>query len=170
MKTKAERIAALINDNKRGFTSAHQLFLESQSDEQLAALEAVAPVTEPAPAAEPVVASAAKPTTVDEYISQAPTEMREVLSEGLRAAKARREAVITTLKATNRCDYTDVELAAMSSIDLERLSKLAAAAAPQIDFTGRTVVRPTTTSDVVDEPPSLLGAIRAFQGNGKTVN
>jgi len=198
MKTKAERIEALINDNKRGFTSAHKLFLESQTDEQLATLEAVSPnptpnppPTSPTPSPAPSPSGptqvpspeqvpgpqrSAQAVSVEEYIAQAPAEVREVLGEGLRAAKAKREVLITALKGSGRCDYTDTELAAMSGQELERLAKLAAVptnvtSVTGVDFSGRTIVRPTAASEnTADEPPSLLAAIKAFQANGQTAN
>ena len=49
-----------------------------------------------------------------------------MLEDGMRTQEQRRTELITQLKASNRCDYTDDELKTMRIKDLERLAKLAA--------------------------------------------
>jgi len=61
-----------------------------------------------------------------EYIAAAPPGIREMLEDGMRTQEQRRTELITQLKASNRCDYTDDELKTMRIKDLERLAKLAA--------------------------------------------
>jgi hypothetical protein len=73
----------------------------------------------------PSTPSTPKVLTAAEYIAQAPAEVREVLQESLRLHAEKKASLITNLKATERCDYTEDELRAMSVRDLERLVKLA---------------------------------------------
>lgn len=67
-----------------------------------------------------------KAPTLQEYIGAAPAELQDVLNEGMRTLQSRKVAVITGIKASGRCEYTDTELNAMNIRDLERLARLAA--------------------------------------------
>jgi hypothetical protein len=79
-----------------------------------------APTNTPAP----VVANAA-PKTVEQYLAEAPAELRGMLQEGLRLQGERKTAVIAALKSTNRCKFDDVQLNGMSLDVLESLAELA---------------------------------------------
>ena len=180
---KTERIAALVASKKLGPAMTAKV-LEAMPDDQIAAIEASvqatpepeapAPAPTPAPvvsaAAPPVVAptapvvAGASPATAEAYISAAPADMQDALREGLRMATEKRNGVIASLKASGRCDYSDAELAAMSTHGLERLAKLAAVPPPvqaPVDFAGIGMPRFNGSNDTIDPPPSLIDNIRA---------
>ncbi len=64
------------------------------------------------------------PLTAQEYISNAPPEIQEVLAAGLSAHNSRKASLITNIKASKRCDFDDDELSAMSVTSLEKMAKL----------------------------------------------
>ncbi|KKK83116.1 hypothetical protein LCGC14_2796590, partial [marine sediment metagenome] len=66
-----------------------------------------------------------EPATLESYIEQAPAEIQDVLGEGVRLQRERKDALIKALKGNDRCDYTEKELEAHSIRDLEKLAKLA---------------------------------------------
>lgn len=78
------------------------------------------------PAEAVVQASPAKALTPQEYIAQAPSEMREVLQASLNLHQKRKNDLITNIKATNRCQLGDDFLVAQSVETLEGLAQLAA--------------------------------------------
>lgn len=126
MKTKAERIAALIALN-----SAFNIkSLESMTDEQIDMLEKVTkPVETPAaPVVEPPVAAASAPKVVSmaDYLASVPAELRDSVNEGLRMAGDKKATLVKALIDTGRCPFTEVQLKAKGLDELESLSKLAA--------------------------------------------
>lgn len=99
----------------------------------------VEPAPAPAPASEPtnegiqpshteepaVAANQAKPKTAAEYISQAPAEIQEVLSQGLRMQQARRDELVKGIAANSRNLYTESELKELPLAQLEKIAALA---------------------------------------------
>lgn len=186
MKTKEERIKALLEHKKLGLTDASRQALEAMPDETLTALEqAAALTTEPkAAATEPKAeqpkaeqqtqaapqaetkAAAQAPLTAEQFIAQAPVEIQESLREGMRAAAERRNGFIAALKASGRCKFTDEQLAAKSTTELEQLVELAGAAKPDVQVAG-VLPRAAGSGDekkAPPAPPSLIGSIRAARG------
>lgn len=170
---KAQRVKTLIESGR--FQEADRSWLEQVPEDRLSTLEAAPsnPDPKPAPASAPVAAAAeppqapqpvsqgVSPMTAEQYISQAPPELQESLREGLRVQQARRNELITALKATGRCDYTDDQLTAMQTGELERLIKLAAVPPPP-SFVGRLNLRSREeSSSGVPPAPSLADSIRA---------
>jgi hypothetical protein len=105
------------------------------------------PVTEK-PAVTEVVA--AKAPTFAELLAAADPSTREAIAEGKRQGDAKRAATIAALKATTRCTFTDEELAAMPTANLEKLSALSAI--PSVDFSGLGAPR-TPDASLTEAPP-----------------
>jgi hypothetical protein len=95
-----------------------------------------------------------KPRTAQEFISQAPPEIAELLNDGLRAASERRNAVLAALKATNQTEFSEDELKAMKTPELERILRLAGGSIPKPDFTGANPV-PHALANKDDGPMSV---------------
>lgn len=189
MKTKAERVTALIQSKKLG-PAVTQKFLEGLTDEQLAEVEASAesikpeeevvtppaapvatPVATPAaetPAATPAlpVAAAAKPLTEAEYLAQAPETIRTLVAEKRAQDAARKLQLVTTLKTAQK-EYTEAELTAMDVAQLERIARVASAAVPEIDYSQRGFPRAAVTvedEEAAPPPIDLSARIRAARG------
>lgn len=92
--------------------------------------------------------------TAEEFIDEAPSEMQEVLLEGLSMHRGRKAELVKNLAANTRCDYSEKELATMSVKNLEKLAKLAdiptyQGVAP--------ILNPATFEDnTVPEPPKMF--------------
>lgn len=80
-----------------------------------------APLT---PAAAPAVQAAA-PRTLQQYLEEAPAELREVLSEGLALQKQRKDALIKGLMDSGRCRFAQADLENRGINELEGLAALA---------------------------------------------
>lgn len=68
---------------------------------------------------------AAKPVSVNEYIEQAPAEIREVLNSGIKMHAEKKEALIAQIKKVPTNTFDDTFLKAQSLDMLEQLAKLA---------------------------------------------
>jgi hypothetical protein len=75
--------------------------------------------------AEPVAQTASKAVTAQEYVAQAPAEIREVLQTSLNVHQERKAQLIKDLKDTGRCGFDDAYLKAQTLEVLEGLQKLA---------------------------------------------
>jgi hypothetical protein len=138
-----EPVMSKDNDNGATEVTAGGVALESLESAQIAA---AAPTANSAPSAP----SAPKVLTVAEYIAQAPAEVREVLQESLRLHAEKKASLISNLKATERCDYAEDELRAMSVRDLERLVKLASV---PVTYAPPSAPRTNTADDRWAPPP-----------------
>ena len=65
------------------------------------------------------------PVTADEYVANAPEEIREVLESGRRMHKAKKEKLVDTLMGNERNKFTKEQLEAKDVIELETLAELA---------------------------------------------
>jgi hypothetical protein len=74
-----------------------------------------------------------KAQTVDEYIANAPAEIREVLTNGLRMHRTRKAEVVKSILDNKQNSFSQQELEDMDIAILERMLKLAVADA---DYTG----------------------------------
>ena len=124
---------------------------------------ATPPATPPTTASGTITAGAPAQTE-EQYINAAPAGLRDSLREGLRIAKERRATILAALKATNRCDIPEAELAAMSTDGLERLLKLADVPAPA-SFAGLPVAASAVNTGRVSPPPDMVASIRAAKKN-----
>lgn len=207
MKTKEERIAALISNTKNKFAAEHQARLTSCSDNVLASIEllheaqpdvalALLPAEEKtetvtAPAAETRAAAAApaavvtapvtpvatvvdapvvpKPLTAEEFMSQAPPEIRALVERQKTADAARRADLVTTLKAC-QSEYPEAELQEMPLDQLERVARVAKAAVPAVDYSGRGTPRVTGEAPQAPAPIDFNARIRTARGTEAKVN
>jgi hypothetical protein len=193
MKTKKERVAALIANPRLKLQPTHAATLEASSDEVLDSLESAVKIVEDKEAAEAAetkrkadeaaaalevkrkadeaaaqttrAASEAKPKTLDEFVNEAPAELREILKDSVRIASENKKVIVKQLTDSGRCDYTAAELEAMSMSALQKLSKLAdiKVAAPVVDFSGRGMQQPTETRNNEEKapaPPDMYAQIR----------
>lgn len=95
-------------------------------------------------------ANSCKSLSVNEYISNAPTEMQEMLKSGLKMHTQRKTQIIQTLKDSGRCNFGDDYLQAQSLETLENLADLAAVPT----YKGRAVPEPEVQStDAVPSAP-----------------
>lgn len=157
-------IDGLIVNQATSLEESDRPWLDGLTEEQLKRLEPVA--KDPAantggcgakPAAElkpPAVNQTQKPVTADEYIDQAPAEIRELLANGLKAERERREGLLSTLKANQRCAFAEDELKGMST---EQLDKLSRSLSPE-DYSGRGGPRANVDDDEIPAPPPVVMA------------
>lgn len=67
-----------------------------------------------------------KTRTMAEYIAEAPPEMQEMLSSGLRLHAEKKNGLIKALKDSNRCKFDDAYLQSQSLETLQNMAELAA--------------------------------------------
>lgn len=130
---KEDIVNALIANAATKFQDGDKEWLLALSEEQLDKLQpaAIEPTTvggdndgEEDPVELPVAASQ-KPVTLDEYIKNAPEEMQEVLKQGLRMQRARRDELVKAILANERNKFSDKQLKAKPLDELENLAALA---------------------------------------------
>lgn len=170
-------IDQLIANTASSFVEADRAKLEALSEAQLTTMQkalappapapVVAPAVVPAPAAAAPAAPAtnaapvpAKVVSVEEYIAAAPKGIAEVLTNGVSAYNAEKEALITQLTANAGCPFTKEELNNRPLGELRSLVKLAGIAAPAAEnivapnFGGQAPV-PATNKGAVEEPMTM---------------
>ena len=69
-------------------------------------------------------APAPRQLTAKEYIEQAPPEVRQALEEGMRAAAARKDQLISEIKSNENNPFSEDELKAMELTQLDKLAML----------------------------------------------
>jgi hypothetical protein len=184
--TREQRIAALLTSGK--FKEEDKRWLEQVPEEHLATLagqattavaeQKVEPKTEPKIEpktelkaepkielkAEPAVAAAGA-QTAEQFISAAPPELQDSLRDGMRMATEKRETLIRTLKDTGRCPFSDDQLKAKSTGELEQLATLAAVPpiSNVIDFSAAAGARAAASVNEVPPPPSFVAAVSGKQ-------
>lgn len=100
-----------------------------------------------------------KPMSVQEYIQNAPDEFRDTLATMHASHEARKTAVITALKATERCTLPEEYLKAQSLQTLEQLQTLAAVPAETPDYSGRaTPITPQVNDNACVTAPKVFEA------------
>lgn len=72
-----------------------------------------------------VNAAPAKPQTVEEFVAQAPAEMREVFESGIKMHNDKKNGIVTALLANNRNKFDEKYLRAQSLDTLTNLAELA---------------------------------------------
>lgn len=175
MKTKAERIKALIDCDQTPFTAEDQARLEALTEEQLTQIEGqdrqgriaalIAGTIGPKEVVKEVKVEVEKPLTAlteAEFEKIMPPSVKALVDRQKAQEAARKTALVTQLK-TAQSEYTEAELQGMSIEALERTAKLVKlpAAAP-VDFSGA-APRAAEQTESVDAPPDLGAAIRAAQ-------
>ena len=158
-----DKVAALIADEKTPWLADDAEYLNSLSSEKLAALEKLAVVEEkpqvsvkPEPAAIVNSEPDQKPMTVNEYIANAPQEVRDMLSSAMATHQQARGALIQGIMANENCAFTKEQLEGMELNMLRAISKLATVKTPEVDlsrpiYPGRGPA-PNIAGAVDDEP------------------
>ena len=168
--TVAERVDALIGNERTKFTDENKDWLLTLSEDNLKSMEPaeatektpaeslapvidlapVVPTETPAPVQEPNPAENTAPSP-EKFLEQAPPEMREVLTEGLKMHRQRKDAIVKGLIANSRCEFSADDLNAMDLVALEKLAKLS----NMPNFVGQGGGAPITANEGSDDqaPP-----------------
>ncbi len=143
VKTKAEKVKALIACERTRFTEKNEDWLNTLDDCTLVTLEAVE-VKEPEKEPEKVVDNATppkadppkeeKPMTAEQYVANAPPEIAEVLNQGVNLLQTRKDNLVKGILANKRCKFSEEKLNTMS---IETLEDLAALANVEVDYAGQ---------------------------------
>lgn len=166
---KAAIIKALTECPCSGFTTADLTALESFSEERLLAFQAAGAARKAeqdtasikaAAAAAPAVVPATtevKPKTVEEFLAEAPEEIRTLIADKQAQDAATRATLVNVLKTAQK-EYTEPELVAMDLKSLERLARLTNSVEPAHvpsapDFSGRATPRVLETNRAIYAPP-----------------
>lgn len=127
---KTKLIAAIIANSNGQLDENDRAWLEGKSMEFLNSLPheakaapAVVQIPAVVPPVETPVANAAKVPTFNELLQAADPDTREMVAEGINAARAERAKLTAVVVANARADYTDEELKGMSLKDLRRVAK-----------------------------------------------
>jgi hypothetical protein len=159
----AERITALIASPKSHWSEVDREYLQTQTDERLAALEAL---IKPEP-----VAAAAAPAPVVEKTEPKLEELPAAWQAAIRSAqdleKNTRSTLVEKLTAAQDAFSAD-DLKSMSFDQLQKLGKavLKASGAELVDFAAAAGTRraPIVEDDFADEAPDLGAAVRTARG------
>lgn len=173
MKSKVERVAALIANEKTPFAETDKAYLEGLTDERIAALEAhaeikteavVEPKVEPKaeakvePVAETKVAAEKKQPTEEEQLAALPPTLRSMVERSIRENKERHDALVAQLK-TAQDGYSEAELKAMNIDALLKLAKAVKVGDDAVDFS---LLRTSAAKDDVwQNPPDPYAAALA---------
>jgi hypothetical protein len=95
-----------------------------------------AETTEAPPVTPPVASEAPRALSAQEYIEQAPPEVREVLETSMRVHAERKNELIQGILKANKDAFSEDELKAQSLPQLEKLAKLAKVDQPRPTFEG----------------------------------
>jgi hypothetical protein len=155
MKTKAERITALVDGKKlQGVTKE---FLETCNDAQLTALEADAakvttPETTPVTPTTPTTAASTEKSTKenvedvlkkmseDDFLACAPKSIRDLVASERTREAAERTNLVAAMK-TSQTEFTEDELKALPIEQLRKFSRVCKVNVPAVDFGGRGIPR-----------------------------
>jgi hypothetical protein len=173
MKTKAERIAAMIADEKSPFTAAEQAQLESMTEEQLDALtsqtreQRMAAVFASVKPVEKI--EEPKVEVVEEKPAVVVAEAKPVVTTNecpkcLAASNARHAASIAVIKGNKRNKFTDEQLKAKTQEDLDAIIELTGAEvkmAAAVDFSGMGTPRVETDRQAAPPAPDFAAALKA---------
>jgi Uncharacterized protein conserved in bacteria (DUF2213) len=96
--------------------------------------------------------AAQPPVTTDEYIDAAPEEVKEVLNEGLKMHRSRKDALVTSLLANARNRFTKEQLEGKGITELESIASLAS----DISFEGAVPTVSSVNDDDAPPPPAQL--------------
>jgi hypothetical protein len=155
---KTELIQALIENGQ--WTDEDKGFLEGLEEEQLqkmhAPIKALAEkeTEEPDPEKEteepePTPNEEEKPQSAEEFIANAPEEIREVLEEGQRSLQARKDAIVDVLTKNEACRFSKQQLQAKKLGELENLLALSG---ETVDHTAQAPAEPETNEEDEDVP------------------
>ena len=161
-----EQVTALITNEKTEYKEEDREYLEGLEERTLKTLTSISDhqgegedESEKAPEGEKAPASAEgegekapedeskegdpPPVTAAEYIAKAPPEIQGVLNEGVKLQAANRSELIESIKTNKDSSFSDAELQALSTDQLEKLAKMAA----PVDYAMRGGPRPTANQE-----------------------
>lgn len=93
-----------------------------------------------------------KPKTAEEYISEAPPEVKELLSNSLRLHNAKKAALVKALIANSRNKFSQAQLNSKSMEELEMLTELADV---PVSFEGKLLGELKSNKEEVPECPKI---------------
>lgn len=139
----------------------HRPVLNGFTEEHLTKIAVPAPVvnaTPPPPAPTPTPApTATPPATLNDYIANAPPEIRELLTNGLAAANAEKDQLVAFIIQKAPGIYTEASLKAKSVTDLRPLAAVAnGGATPVVNYQGAqggAALTPPAPTPAVTETP-----------------
>lgn len=103
-------------------------------------------------------AANAKPATVEEFVAQAPAEMREIFESGIKMHNDKKAATIKALMDSGRCKFDEGFLKAQKLDILENMAELAAV---PVSFAGRAL--PNSNADITDNSEKFTPAPLVFE-------
>jgi len=185
-----ERIAALVKDGKvKEEDTEHLMALNDATFDSAFPTEPKkdedpkANAQEPEKKAEPVKKQEEDPTpaanaqepkekkdepkkaeNVDDFVANAPAEVRETLERAIAADKARKAELVAALVANKRNAFSEEELNAKSIDELEKLEK---SIAPEANFAGRPNGQPTKAVNVQSVEPMAMPGYQAPEADSK---
>jgi len=124
---KKELIDALISCNGTRFEEKDREWLNTLEEERLETLKAVDPPKAP----DPKVNEPPKPVTVEEFVGNAPPEIRSILTRAVNRDKEIKAQLVDELMKNERNKFSRETL---EERDIETLEKLAALAQVEVDF------------------------------------
>lgn len=141
-------IKGLIANEKAPFSEADKKYLSGLSEDKL---QAFADLAGCGCKDEPKLSS----NSAEDFIAQAPEEMRDVLDSGLRLHREKRAGLIEKIVAHSSKAYTAEELEAKPLGEIEKIAALAAVARP--DYSGRGGPRANAQdgNDEIPAPPKV---------------
>jgi hypothetical protein len=152
---KEEKVNALIANERTKFKEEDKDFLMDLEEHQLDLLEPNE--VEPEPPQDPPQDPPEGPEgdiipTPEQFLEDAPSEIQEVLLEGLRMTRERRSNLTSGIIANEKNDFTEEELKALSIEQLEKLAKLSSV--PDPDYSGRGAPRTVVNEGGNYAPPA----------------
>jgi len=108
----------------------------------------------------------AKPKTVEEYLAEAPEEIRSVYASHKEQLRVRKVELVSGLKSAQKA-YSEEELNAMTVEQLEKVQLLVSGSKPKNDFSGNGPARGQDNGEEgkIPSPPSLATRVLALRGN-----
>jgi hypothetical protein len=150
-----EVIKALVECKHNTLTSDNEEWLKTLDDEQLTAMQYCKGDDPPvANDADPPKddKTVTEPTTMEEYINNAPPEMRDTLRRSVDRDKEIKANLVKGLLDNKRCKFTEDELSAKSIGELEHLAELGQV---ENDYSLSGGSSPETNDDN-DSPPEMI--------------
>lgn len=181
---KAQMIALLLANSGGVWTDADKPWLEAQTEERLTQLtknmkaeekeDKKDPATPPAPEPKPVANKAEEPkapapVSAEQYIANAPPEIRDMLATGLRTHEQEKNKLVAVITANAKNIFTADQLNAKSLEELKAIAQLAQNEAPKPalgTFAGLADAFSRNAGQQVTEEPLGLPAM-TYEGAGK---
>lgn len=164
---KEDVVNALMSVDGSPFAAEDKESLMAMSDGALTCMaKHLVDPPEPKPEPEVKAAEEKKPLTEEEYLAQAPDSIKSIVSEHKAAQAAKRTKLVNELKVAQSA-YSEAELTALPTDQLEKISKITTAAAPKKDFSLSGAPRAAASAEEDEnsapKPIDMNARIRAAQ-------